>query len=204
MGNSKSNNKHLIIILAVLITIITGLSIGIIILKNNSADTANNAENEAIEDEDPIARDFRLANEAEERYNSFSNTIQSMLANNPVDENAIKTLYIDAIEEELSLNNEEWVYEYLMHASGVLGKKAHLYRTAIDIFNSVDITNLFFDPDLYRLSSEAIIIAEALNDTDLLNHYKEIQKSAEEEYLREAEVTQRNIDNPVLPREISE
>lgn len=204
-GNKK---KLMIIILAILIVIILCLIISIIIINSNKPKEVEEKDEELItayeELPEEIADDMRLANEAEKRYSDFDEKMQAMLNGASPDENTIKNAYVDAIQYELSLNNEDWVYEYLMHASGVLGKKNHLYRVALDIFDSVDISSLFSDPDLYRVSDKAITMAEGANDQKAKEHYEYIRKSAEAEYLREAEVTKRNVDNQSKPMEESE
>lgn len=210
MGNGDDDKKKLMItVLIILLITIFCLIVGIIIVNFNKP-----KELEKVEDEESaavyeglpeeIVNDIKLANEAEKRYDDFDEKVQAMLNETPVDEDAVKNAYLDAIQYELSLNNEDWVYEYLMHASGVLGKKNHLYQIALDVFGSVDISGLFADPDLYRVSDKAVVIAEGANNQEARGYYEGIRKSAEAEYLREAEVTRRNVENQSKPTEGSE
>lgn len=182
---NKFNNKHLIIVLSILVCAIIALTTAIIIAKVN----APVQEEPVAEEEDEETYDLYWEGMSEDEYQeaqlaeleaTLHDQTSQLLNQQPPDIDAVNKIYDSAIATALEQGRKDYIISFTDQRKDDF-LAFGLTQAALDAMLTTDFS-IFSEPDQYRLYTEVVELAEELNNSTVLEKYKALQKSVEAAY----------------------
>lgn len=179
----ESNNRGLIALLCVLVVVIVGLVTGIIIVENNNTaeENSQNEEDEVVYFDTNMDGEGLVAyGEYLEYYDEVRAKAKELMEIDPVDIEAVRSLYNEAIAKYAAENGYSEVQAF------VLAEKEDLLsggfkREALDALAVVDYS-YFPEPAQHRIYNEIIDLAKELGDAVVVAKYEPLAEATKEAF----------------------
>lgn len=190
------DNIKLVLILIGLVAVIVVLVVTIAVGGFSTWGGNGGGGNEQGVDSSDIKDEATLEKEDEEysrEYDEIEAKVQELLNEQPVDSSAINGLYDEAIERAIERNRIEHAYSYVDARNEAYTSKG-MYREALDAMSKVDF-GVYSAPDRYRLYSDAMESAQALNDTAAKERFEKLREGVKDAYESDYRGVERTIEN---------
>ena len=195
------SNKILIGVLAGLLLVIVGLTVGVVAIhlnKNKDVEIADNNEEEIDLEEDELF-DGETMEDAKRKMaqdkewkgirQDIDNRVAELMNSDTVDVDAVNKIYNDGIKKANEFNRHDYVVDLIVSRTSNFKSKG-LMQEALDALFTID-PEIFDNVEKYYYYTNIIDIAKELNDQRLISEYTAKRSEIEADFLEQTEERRR-------------